>query len=362
MSCCNKKFFITENEKKNILGLYGLINEQEEKKAQIYGNSFFGDGKWKELNPETIKNLATQTQEAIKFLGNNKAQIGSIQITASESQVPNTDQEPGEGKGKALPVLELSRKRAETMKNYLLKQFQDAIKDGKISQMPTFAEPILLQGKTPYNSNNKNNPAYTQERYVKVDVSLKAITNPLECLDNMRIRVFYDGKGKHACDSAVFRISINGNILTNTIGVNYATLNNQALFNKVEQNQKENIRKSHVENPLNRTDLTDGKAGGMRSNEFIINSELAKKLVQPGTDGKIPTKFVLEVQCLNNQDVGGEYNNDKQFGEGCHGDALSIQVINGKKQVQPVLTYNPPRGRGQKIVFTTMNACGTEMK
>jgi len=361
MSCCKKRLIITEDEKIDILSQYGIIIEQEVKTAKIMGNSFFGDGKWRELNPNAKKELDKQIEQAIDFLSKNKGQVGSIQITASESQVPNSDQEPGTDFGKPLKVLELSRRRAETMKKYLESKFKDALQNKIINKLPEFTEPKLLRGQTPYDSKNRNNPQYERERYVLVDVSLQAITNPLECLDNMIIKVFYE-KGKHACDSAVFRLSINGNVLTSTLDVTYATLNNQALFNKVSSEEQEKTRKNRVELPLNRVDLTDGKAGGVRRNVFVINSELAKKLLQPGQDGKVPTEFKLEVQCLNNEDVGGTFNDDPNFGVGCHGDALSIQFINGKKDVQPTLNYNPPQQRGQTIVYATIDACGNEIK
>ena len=306
---CKQRLVISEDEKYGILGLYGLLKEQEVKNFQIFGNSFFGDGKWMELNPTTKNSLDSQISQAIQFLSKNKGQIGSIQITASESQVPNADREKSsKDYGKALKLYELSRRRADTMKKYMTVQFQNALNNGAISQMPIFKEPVLLRGETAYDPKNPENPKHNEERYVKVDVSLQAKPEPMEtntvvpkgCARNMKIRIYTDPSihGDHNCNSSVFEVYING-VLINRDGdkMPYVSLNNAGLMDNagyVIQKKELPIKTSKNKTIYKTFYYPMSKSPGTKRENFItISDELFKRI--PNIDKEI----VITFRCKN---------------------------------------------------------------
>jgi hypothetical protein len=410
MSCCKQRLVISEQEKKGILELYGLINEQEEKKFQIFGNSFFGDGKWMELNPTTKSALDTQIKQAIEFLSKNKGQIGSIQITASESQVPNADREKNSKEyGKALKVYELSRRRADTMKKYMTTQFQNALNNGVISQMPVFKEPTLLRGETPYDSKNPNNPKHNEERYVKVDVSLQGKPEVKKtydevnkgCARNMKMRIYTDPTihGDHNCNSSVFEVYING-VLINRDGdkMPYVSLNNAGLMD----NAGYVIQKKELpfKTPKNKTIYKPvyypmSKSPGTKRENFItISDDLFKRI--PNIDKEIvitfrckniskwiPTpndlsKYFPEIQdvsqwfTVNTSNgtlyqgtqltyVGNQWYHATNWGYGCHKSVGAIDITNneGKTITIPLKT---PMGKDEDAVYTAIDPCSLNYK
>jgi hypothetical protein len=405
-----KRLIITEDEKKNILNLYGLISEQETR--QIFGNSFFKNGKWMQLNPETTSKLDKEIGDAIKFLSENKGQIGSIQITASESQVPNYDQEPkSPGYGKTLPVLELSRRRANTMKKYMMASLQGALDAGIISQLPEFTEPILLQGKTKYDDKNPRNPKHDEERYVKVDVSLKAEDKPQDippketppdCARDMKIRIYYDPKehgNSHTCNSSVYEVYVN-DVLVNRDGDSkpYISLNNAGLlddagYTVLSQEITDKSKSKGNKTVYKKVYQPKSKnAGGARSNTITITNELYNSI--PNINKGVNIKFVCRniskwlptPSDLVNQypDLPGEfftattvngilYNGTQMTykdGEwfhasnwkfGCHRAVGSIDITNneGKTVTIPLKT---PTEKDEELTYKSIDPCTLKFK
>jgi hypothetical protein len=406
-----KRLIITEDEKKNILNLYGLISEQVTKNYEIFGNSFFGDGKWMELNPDTKKDLDNQIKQSIEFLSKNKSKIGTIQITASESRVPNYDQEKKSPQyNKSLPVLELSRRRAETMKKYMLSAFKGALDVGIISQLPEFTEPILLQGETKYDPKNPGNPIHNKERYVKVDVSLQTKDEPQDippltpsdCARDMKIRIYYDPKehgNSHTCNSSIYEVYVN-DVLVNRDGDNkpYISLNNAGLlddagYTVLSQEITDKSKSKGNKTIYKKVYLPKSKnAGGARSNTITITNELYNSI--PNINKGVNIKFVcrniskwlptpsdlinsypeIPGEFFTASTVNGTLYNGTQMtykdGEwfhatnwkfGCHRAVGSIDITNneGKTVTIPLKT---PTEKDEELTYKSIDPCTLKFK
>jgi hypothetical protein len=347
----NKRFLITEEERKSIKKLYNLVSEQLTADAgkvemkpitkQVNFEDGFNSGYYSasQINPTKLQKLNSDLKDTLDFINQHAGKDFSISIFAGEDNSPNTDREAGTNA--SLPVLELARRRASTMKKILTDFFQNAVKEGKISQMPRFEEPILQQG-------TSTTPAErAKDRYVRFQFNL--VGNDFDCLNNMKIMLNYDktvpGWGKHTCDNAIYEIKINGIPLVRTDGKPYASLNNAGLH-------------SEFEPPIG-LQMSDGKRGGARYNSFIINKELAEKLLASGSQD-----FAIEVTCRNIADIGAKEpsKSDQMFGGdglGCHRDIATMKFKNGlKNSVPQVISASPPEKRGETKVFARINACG----
>jgi len=244
---CRRKLLITEEERIGILSLYDIVEQVTPAGKNEYtmsGQSFFDDGKYSGFSKKDEKKLKSDLEGAANFLRNNKGRITYVKVIASESQVTNYDREkyPSTGKSedfteeKSLKPLELSRLRAETMKNYLKQYFSSLKSQNVISEMPIFEPSELILGNTKYvkGQSNKNNPDYDKERYVKVILAIKP---PEECIIGLTVEVMYkkdkssqpsigtDGRpfscrGDHDCDVALFDVRLNG------VSIGRANLNN----------------------------------------------------------------------------------------------------------------------------------------
>lgn len=224
----NKRLLVTEQERKDILSMYGVLNEVagESKEITISGQTFFDNGRWKQLSGSGIESLNTQLSNAKKFLLDNKGSVVYIKITAGESQVTNYDNDTPDqsGKGTLVQPGYLSDRRAITLKNYLIQYFTELLNSGTISQMPIFEPNQTVIGQTKYTKgvDNPEDPKYIPERFVTVDLKLQA---PFLCVVGLTIEVYYDRSklcGKpHQCDEAIF------NILLNNTVIGQANLNNK---------------------------------------------------------------------------------------------------------------------------------------
>jgi hypothetical protein len=122
MSCCRKKLVITEEEKLDIMKMYGLLLEGEELPGGGYQIDFSNTFKSGYHSSKHINKaiLTTELQAAKDWLAgklkNNKGKLVFVKIDASESKVPNADAEKG---GVILPPYQLSNKRAVSINNYL---------------------------------------------------------------------------------------------------------------------------------------------------------------------------------------------------------------------------------------------------
>jgi hypothetical protein len=129
----SKKFIITEDEKKHILGLYGLINEEIDpnvggtvKIINKYAPGFYS------VNEEIKKQLDTELAKVTEFVKKYPNSIVSVDFSSQESSIPNTDNEQsGYFKERRLKEGQLSEARKDKINEYIQNYFQ-GLKNNKI--------------------------------------------------------------------------------------------------------------------------------------------------------------------------------------------------------------------------------------
>jgi hypothetical protein len=246
MSCCGRKFIITEEEKLDIMKLYGLLLEGETDAGgyEIDFSNTFQSG-YHSVNYINKKLLTTELNNAKTWLLNklkepgNKGKLVYVEIDASESKVPNADAEKG---GIVLPPYQLSNKRAVSINNYLSAIFDGWVTEKLVPEKPIFSFPPPKIGGpnwcpnyskdpecegTPKND-SKTDQKFTEHQYVKVKFLLDDGTISAKCLEGLSITVAYNQtassafpcRGGHKCDEADF------NVLLNKVPVGSVSLNN----------------------------------------------------------------------------------------------------------------------------------------
>jgi hypothetical protein len=250
MSCCNRKLIITEEEKLDIMKLYGLLLEGETTEGGYeidFSNTFqSGYHSVNSINNSINKKLlTTELNNAKTWLVNklkepgNKGKLVYVEIDASESKVPNADAEKG---GAILPPYQLSNKRAVSINNYLSGIFDGWVTAKLIPEKPIFSFPPPKIGGpnwcpnyskdpecegTPKND-KKTDQKFTEHQYVRVKFLLDDGTISAKCLEGLSITVAYNQtassafpcRGNHRCDEADF------NVLLNKVSVGSVSLNN----------------------------------------------------------------------------------------------------------------------------------------
>lgn len=341
MSCYKcKKLIISEEERKDILFKYGILNEIttpiDLATLRVGSRGFFANGKWKNLKSEAQVEFDSDWKNVTEFLKkwNRPGFIIEVYIEASESRVTNYDREV-EPKVFLKPGV-LSQRRADTLKNILNAKFDELLKDGVISKKPIIERVDVKIGKTPY-VRGKSDPkaaVYDKERYVMY--TLKAvrekdaiipseiptpepnkppteITTTEDCLTNLKIQIVYkkDAEGNftrgstsapkggyvirtgccgyHKCDDAVYDVLLNGVV----IGV--ANLNNGSRTAR---------------------ETSTGTGDSKESPIFSISKEQANQILSKGN------RVLLSLNCKKNvchSDAPGYiiYNNDKIISSGC---------------------------------------------
>ena len=203
---------------------------------------------------------------------------------------------------------------------------------------------------------------YNEEQYIELVISVDKIqpieSNLNECLNNMTIELNYpEGKsGSHKCNSSVFKVKINGIVLTRNDGRQYASLNNgikpknykgKNFFGKPKNFDENDIE--YYDNSLSDT-TNEPDYAGARYNKFIITPEIAEKLLSEGEK-----TFDISAQCFNPTKL-----NDKSWGDGCHKSVGSVIITNGNGDVY---TYNKqtPRNKDEEVTLVKINACGVEV-
>jgi hypothetical protein len=243
MSCCSKKLVITEQEKLDIMKMYGLLLEGEELPDGGYQIDFSNTFKSGYHSAKHInKALLTAELQAAKDwlaskLKNNKGKLVFVKIDASESKVPNADAEKG---GVVLQPYELSNKRAVAINNFLSGIFDGWVTEGLISQKPIFAFPEAKIGGPnwcpPYTkdetcvekTDTKNDQKFTDHQYVRVQFLVDTPGMSAKCVEGLSITVSYNKeknasfpcRGNHQCDQADF------NVLLNKVPIGSVSLNN----------------------------------------------------------------------------------------------------------------------------------------
>ena len=276
-----KKLLITEDDRKHILSLYGLINEVETEPKSAAGTVStseltldkrieFGPGYYKPEFSYTSPNtgisydwdvdetLNTGLNNIKEFLKNNPTgYIVDVTLEAGESKIPNNDAELG-----GRPEVEsgyLNEKRLETLKTYLTPIFESWKQEGintnfKINEKTTIGptewvgtpfcpsgSDAKTQRQTCYNNYVSMLKAgntevktladkYNSEQYFRVIINVnktEPTTNPNEvdiskCAVEMEINMYVPS---HNCQNAEFFIFANDTLLYNIKGGMTANMN-----------------------------------------------------------------------------------------------------------------------------------------
>ena len=288
-----KKLIITEEERKEIKTLYGLITEQDvtqknpELTLDLAGT--FGSGKY--LIPgkaDKIDNLINQIRE---FKKQNAGSVIEIQINSGESQVPNYDREKfPDGKDTRpeakLNVGDLGKKRAVSLETYLKTNAPDLLEDAKIVKN----EPVI--GTTDWDTaKGSRHPDYTKEQFAnfkikvigkKSDTSEIPSSGTTDCATGLRIKVWVP---KHNCNNAEFFIVLNNTVLYNVNGGYTANLNNSNTVQTVGgvelKAQMLNPEYGYISTRYGQ-DRENGDNGGSRIDEFVVTEEQSKTIVSSG--------------------------------------------------------------------------------
>jgi hypothetical protein len=279
----------------------------------LKGESFFANGMWKNLSPKGKEQLDSQLASAAKFLAAKKGRVVYVKIIAGESQVTNTDNE-NSNHPKVDPGY-LSGKRAETMKTYLTRYFDNLLSQGIISSKPIFEAPEVIIGSNTYTKgvDNPNDPKYKDERFVNVELKLQS---PEKCVVGLTVEVMYNKdpnpafpcRGGHTCDEAKFAVKLNG--------VNIGT-----------------------------ADLNNRKDGGSRtSGKIVITDAQAKQII-----GNQSKDIVISLQCLS--------------GANCHSSTPEVKITKGSTVIywgcSPSINA---RGETNEKIILVLDNCGNLKK
>ena len=155
-----RRLLITEEEKRHILGLYGLIKEDIDPNSggtvtinNVYKAGWYTTAALDQLTNKTIKNqLDTELVKVTEFVKKYPNSIVSVKFTSQESAIPNTDNEKaGYFKGKTnnrLEVGELSGARKAYIDQYIQSYFK-SLKDQGIIKSEVQIPPVQYEFKQP---------------------------------------------------------------------------------------------------------------------------------------------------------------------------------------------------------------------
>tara|TARA_R110002020_G_C16249675_1_gene769713 strand:+ start:37 stop:1305 length:1269 start_codon:yes stop_codon:yes gene_type:complete len=156
-----------------------------------------------------------------------------------------------------------------------------------------------------------------------------------ECLKGGSISIGYEPNGTHTCDFAIF------NVYANNVLIGVANLNNG----------KEDVAGNITHYTNNRK--SDGKKGGKRSTEFILNDEQITKIAKNSKDGRVSLSIKGFPSAWYIENVEGVVRGNT------HSDTPTVVVkLNGKvrysgtPQAKMVRTANP-----KKTVIYTFSPC-----
>lgn len=277
------KILITENQLKSVINRY--IKEEPEPNSTTKNIEYnitrsFNSGEYRISETKDIDNALSSFMSYIKNGQGNY----TIEVISSESKVPN--------KGVGLKPGDLSKYRAETVKNY--------IESKKIPNVQIKITDLGAKGPEWDPKKGSKDPSYTEHQRVSLklygSITEKPTTNEvvdINCLINLQISIDYrkevkaDGKTiEHKCDDAMFMLTANGIPIINTERNDYYI------------------------------DLNNKNDGGNRYSNLIIRQEDAKKILENKKE------IDLIVYCMSNKDP-----------KGCHSDPLLIGIKNGKNQI-----------------------------
>lgn len=361
------RLLITEEEKKEILNLYNLINEQDDvarEPLSIDKDIKFPTGFH---SVKYLTDLVPEIEKIVEYLKTSKGKtfVVNVELSSGESQIPNNDRETNEEDGKTEGWL--AQRRQTSITTYITDQLKSFVDQGLLASLPEFTINPIQIGQTPWVGQTFKQPngekylctekqkragcvkkylackqttckdiaeKYASEQYIRVKIVIKEeISKKKKCLDNMTIEVNYN-RGDHNCNSAVYKIFINDIQLTRDDGKPFASLNNDIVNTNKELDYYNN----------------DPKRGGARFNKFTVTPEIATELLKGGKNS-----FTISAMCWNPMNL---YHSS--WGMGCHEGVGTIIVTNGKGEK---FTYESatPRQKNETKVLVTINSCGSEI-
>jgi hypothetical protein len=354
-----KRFLLAESEKKQILGMYGLLNEQfvapNGGSAQVINKypagyySLDGTDKSGTAYDNTSK-LKPIIDNAISFLSKNKGYIPRVVINAGESIIPNFDTEGGTGPQK---IGWLSEKRKVKISEYVKNQLKTLVTNKLISKEPEVilyfddakTTAVPSGGWDDYKKWNKSteeqkltNPrnaeyaklktGYNNDQFTKIKFTIVPDLGPNQCSFNVKIGVHYDNLSLgHRCNAARFQILANGVPLTTGPGTTcgngkpYADMNNGG----------------------GSLDCKQGDVGGQRLNYFLFNNASLVNKIMAASPDKNSIKITMKCTSTGFDDAAGR----------CHQDVPHITVHN-TDNVKTVDTY--PKSNDAYLI--TIDKCG----
>ena len=153
----SRKFLITEEERRHIRSMYGLITEDIDPNSggtvtitNKYQAGFYTTAAIDRDTNKTIKSkLDAELVKVTEFVKKYPNSIVSVKFTSQESSLPNTDNEKaGYFKKNRLDVGELSNARKEYINQYIQSYFQ-SLKDQGIIQSEVQIPPVEYEFKEP---------------------------------------------------------------------------------------------------------------------------------------------------------------------------------------------------------------------
>jgi hypothetical protein len=158
-----KKLILNENQVKKLV--YILINEQTNQSLfSVDFKNAFTSGQYN-FNTQYEKIVNDNVEKIYQFIKGKNIKNFKLVISSGESQVPNP--KGFEKKGS------LATKRAQVLKNYL-----DTVLPNILNMKPVVEISQVTIGTTPWvvGKDNKDDPKYTAEQFIKVNIVLTPAT------------------------------------------------------------------------------------------------------------------------------------------------------------------------------------------
>jgi hypothetical protein len=396
MSCCGRKLLITEEEKKHILSLYGLIKEDPDPVSETSTSAIkidktinFAPGYYRHKGPVTTKagttydwdvdkTLKDELQKIREFLKNNPTgYIVEANLYSGESRIPNSDNEKGievkenylnEARLNSLksylnPIFELWKTEGITKTDFKINEYKK-IGDTKWVDTPfcpantpnerSCTTTYFTRLKTGDQTAKDYKAKYDAEQYFRVvievkkvetSVSNKTTENPTttttttvvkeNCATGLKIRVDVE---QHDCNNAEFFLFLNDTMLYNVDGGYTANGNNSNSY--IDSDSGKKIKAKRLNPGYGKLSTKKygvfGDLGGVRYDEFIVTPEQSKKIVEQSNEGKINVWYICTLAS------------------GCHLDTPTVKIF---KNDLPIYEGKP---MSDSALLITLDSCGNK--
>jgi hypothetical protein len=361
----------------------------------------YESGKWlvTSLPQKTRDTLDQELNDLYEFIKTNPRN-NVITILSSESKPTNRDLEPtlengqpNPGYDKTLPERALAKKRANNLKEYIIKYLNS--KSSSDTNLNFILPDIIINnpiiGSTlyePSKGDKATDQKYKEEQWVSLQAELR--TKKTGCLGNGIIifDVTYEGED-HGCNSTVYKIYANGHPLKRDDGADFASLNNASPAGyygaKDSLSPWDNAQtgyqfvttygvtkgrfKQLFEGDIFPTPTTPipnnqkpyaGGAGGPRYNRFIITPEMFPQIKNPQDE-----LIKFNIECVGIQ-IGNIKYKDPSWGYDCHVGAgnFYLYLLNPDSNGNLIVTYESgkltgatPSKRNSNLYIFTFDPC-----